>query len=124
MTVYQYAISTTATGLNYLFDLGVVAPKQAYQPASEYVELGNGDVQARGYSVIEWYWEYLSDAETTALRVFCANGSGEVHVRSLDEDLVWRTWRARMIWPTDAPDIDSDFRMKVAIRFNILELLS
>lgn len=120
MTPYEYAIGS-ALAPSYLFDIGVTAPKQLYSPASEYKELGNGDVIGRGYAVIEWYWAFLSDAEVTTLRAFCPTGSGLVYVRSLDADLDWHTYHARMIWPTDPPDVEIDYRMKVAIKFKILE---
>jgi len=118
---YEFALGS-ALAPDYLFDLGITdAPMQVYSPASEYKELGNGNVVGRGFSSIEWYWEILSDANTQTLRAFCPTGSGLVYVRSVDEDLAWHTYHARMIWPTDPPDVDFDYRKKVAIKFIILE---
>jgi len=121
---YEFGIGTAigpSSIPSYLFDLDVKAPRQTFIPSQEYKELGNGDVIGRGYSEIEWYFEYLSDEETIVLRSYCPTGSGLVYVRTPDEDLNWHTYYARMIWPTSPPDVDNDYRMKVEIKFIILE---
>ena len=118
----EFGLSTSLPA-TYLFDLDIKQPKQAYQPYSKVLELGNGTVKRMGYDVIEWYWAYLSDDETITLTAICPNGSAEVYVRSQDENLAWHTYRAKMIWPTDTPEIESDFRMKVTARFKVLETI-
>lgn len=118
--IYEYAIGLTQPP-DYLYDLGVVAPKQIYQPYSKILELGNGETKRMGYHTIEWYWEILPDEEVDILDTICPNGSVEVYVRSLDEFLAWHTFRAKMIWPVETPDIESGYRRKVVARFKVLE---
>jgi len=121
---YEFAIGSDAGSIEYLFDIPIIPPKQTYQPFSKYLQLGDGIVRGMGRAVIEWYWAYLTSAEAAALRALCPNGSAEVYVRSVDDSLTWHTYRSIMLWPPEAPDIDNDYRMKVPIKFMVIEVIS
>jgi len=118
---YEYAIGADAGSLEYLFDLDIKPPRQSYQPFSKWLDLPDGSRRGAGFPIALWEYAYLSDAEATQLRALCPNGSGEVHVRTLNDSLVWHTYRAMMTWPEDEPEVEIDHRMRVTIRFRILE---
>lgn len=122
--VYEYAIGATVDTVDYLFDLDISAPRQSYQPFSSHLELPDGSLRGMGFPVILWDYAYLEPDEATQYRALCPNGSGEVHIRSLDDGLVWRTYRANMMWPTEEPDVTIDHRMKVTLRFRVLEQIA
>lgn len=121
MARYQYALGTTESNLQYLFELKVKPPRQLYKPYSRILSLDDGTEKGTGWAVSEWYWAYLSDAEWTVLRTYCGGLSGEVYVRTLDEELNWHTYRAIMVMPTEPPDVENDARMKVLVMFKLLE---
>ena len=120
MSLPQFAVALTQPP-SYLFDLGITFPKQAFQPYSKVLDLGNGETKRMGYSMIEWYWAFLSITQIQNLAILCPNGSVEVYVRSLNQILAWHTYRAKMIWPAEAAEIENDYRMKVTARFRVLE---
>lgn len=113
-TRYEYQLN-----YQYLFDLNIVAPRQQYSPASDYQELGNGDQVERGYATIEWYWAFLDDDSWDVLSA----AVGDCVIRSLDDSLAWHNFHVKMLRPKSAPDVESDHRMKVTFKFNILEQL-
>jgi len=122
MTVYQFALSEIADPVNYLVEYGVPAPYQHFQKYSEGKAAADGTVTGRGWSWFEWYWNYLSQTHRDIIKAFCADDlSAEVYARTLDEELVWHTYRCRMVWPVESPDIQNSHSMKVSIRFIVLE---
>ena len=121
MARYQYALASLTQGLQYLFNLGIPAPKQAYQKYAKTYILGDGTTRGAGLPKVEWYWGFIEKEARDALKVFCPNGSAEVYVRTLNDELEWHTYRAVMIWPVGPPDIANDASLKFALTFRILE---
>lgn len=121
MTPYQYALSEIETPLNYLVEYGVRAPRQSYQKYSEAKEAGDGSITGRGWPFFEWFWSVINQTERDILRSFCPDDSAEVYARTLNDDLVWHTYRCKMVWPLEAPDIQNNSTMKLSIRFIVLE---
>ena len=121
MAVYQFALSTIATPLNYLVEYGVRAPRQHFQKYSEFKECGDGSVIGRGWPFFEWYWSVIEQAERDILKSFCPDSSAEVYARTLDEELDWHTYRCQMVWPLASPDIQNNSSFKLALRFIVLE---
>jgi len=118
---YQYAIGADAGSVEYLYDLGIIPPRQHFQKFSKYVTTGNLIERGMGFPIIEWYWAFLDSDSADTLRAIVPDDSGEVRVRSLDDDLDWHTWRAVMVWPQDAPDVEKNHRLKVSVLFKCLE---
>lgn len=120
MAKYQYAIGTTAGDMTYLFALNITAPLANFKPYNQVVELGDGSVIGMGWSVAEWYWSFLTEEERDLLRTYCPALSAEVYIRTLDENLDWRNYRALMIWP-EAEDRQVGASMKFQLTFRIRE---
>lgn len=121
MARYQFAIGTTAGNMRYLFDLDIIAPLSNFKPYSQAVELGDGSVKGMGVPVSEWYWAFVSEEERDILKGYCPGLSAEVFIRTLDDNLDWRDFRALMIWPVESEDRQVGASMKFQLTFRIRE---
>lgn len=124
MAVYDYSIGLTEVGLTSLATLGVTWPLQTFKPFSKAVENGAGGVKGQGWPIAEWVWGFLEEDERDALKALCPGLSVEVYIRTLNADLDWRTYRALMIWPTEAEDRQVGSSMKFQLVFRIKEELA
>lgn len=121
MTVYQFALSNIPDPVNYLVEYGVPAPYQHFQKYSEAKPTADGSLIGRGWSWFEWYWNFLSPTNRDIIKSFCTDLSAEVYARTLDEEQVWHTYRCKMTWPVESPDIQNSHSLKISIRFVVLE---
>lgn len=121
MPTKEFALSDNPTPLNYLVEYKIPYPLQHYQRFSEAVIAADGSVVGRGWPVISWYWSFLDREYRDILKTFCPDSSAEVYVRTQDEELDWHTYRCKMNWPVQSPDIQNNFSMKLNIFFLVLE---
>jgi hypothetical protein len=118
---YQYAVGPTLESMQYLFVARVTAPQQTPIRYSRILTLGDANDRGTGWPVSEWYYPWMEPSEYNFYIGICPNQSGDVYVRTLDYLLAWHTFRAIMGWPKDNPEIQNDCRMKVLLRFKLLE---
>ena len=124
MAKYEYAIGTTASNMEYLFKLDIIPPLSNFKPYNQAVELGDGSIKGMGWQVAEWYWSFVSEEQRDLLKAYCPGLSAEVFIRTLDDALDWRDYRALMIWPVEAEDRQVGASMKFQITFRIREDIS
>lgn len=122
--IKQFALGATLETLTSLRALRVCEPSQLYSPYSKILEQEDGSERGTGWPVAEWFFSYLSDSEYNVFKTLCPGISNTVYVRTLDDLLAWHTYRAIMALPHEQPDVNNDFRMKMVVRFKILEVIS
>ena len=124
MARYQYAIGATQEGMQYLFELGIPAPKNSFTPFREVVSAGNGTVIGQGWGEEEWAWGFLSDTQRGVLKNLCAGLSAYVYIRTYNDSLAtpaWKDYRAIMLWTPGAEERDNDHRLKFGLVFRLIE---
>jgi hypothetical protein len=124
MARYEYAIGTTVESMQYLFQLKVKAPKQAFNPYSRLLSTNDGGEDGTGWPVAEWYYSFLTQTERDTLKTFCPGQSADVYVRTLNDDLEWTTYRAKMLWQFEAPEINNNATIRLTLRFRLLEVIT
>jgi len=121
---YSFEIGATQGGMLNLESLStpVIPPDWSYSDYSAEVELANGKVRGMGYPTASWIWGHLEKAERTKLRTFCTGKSAEVYIKTLVNDLSYKTFRAVMIWPAGEeptveiyPDFTLEFRHLIEV---------
>ena len=116
----EFQIGATAGGMVSLSSLGVPNPKYEYGLYAGEIVLGDGTARGVGFPVTVWHWSFLSAAQRTALRAYCAGKSAVVFIRSIKDDNTFTDFEAVMIWPTHEErqsgrviDFSLDFRNMV-----------
>jgi hypothetical protein len=103
MAAYEFKLGTYAGGvggLQLLSTLGVVWPAQVFLKSASEAEAGDGTLKGVGWSIAEWHWSYLSEAELTILRTYCPLRSSKVFVRTLNDSKAWTNYQGIMIMPS------------------------
>lgn len=123
----QYAIGTTQETMQYLFQLGVPEPRSEYKPFAIAVQTGGLGVLGQGFPTDLWDWNMIREPARAVLKGFCPGLSAQVYVRTYNDSLAtpaWEVYRARMLWTPEAEDRQNNARLKLMIRFRLLEQLA
>lgn len=96
--MYDYKLGATELGMDYLYNLGIVAPKSEFRPFSKSVVLGNGIKKGLGFSVAIWHWDYVTKEQRDNIRVFVDDLASEVYFRTRIEDDSYANFRGIMQW--------------------------
>lgn len=101
-------------------------PKSFYEPFADYVDLVDASRKGVGWASAEWHWDYLTQAQRNALRVYCTGASSTVYIRTRGNDssdqYVYLT--GTMIWPEGDEDKTAGRRLDFTIRFRNLTSFS
>lgn len=121
MTLENYAIGTTYGGLTNLANLTtpVNYPKSHPLPYAETKTLGDYTERGIGAPNTVWHWAVLTQAMRDQLRTFCPGASASVYIttRSLENDGLFRTYTAIMVWPSQSEEYDAKHRTGFDIIF-------
>lgn len=77
----------------------LMPPRATPVMASNPIELASGHVRAAGWLRCTWSWDFLTQNQYDVLRVFCTNKSGDVFIKTRDEDGDFTEYTAIMVWP-------------------------
>lgn len=99
-----YSIGTTSS-MTDLMSLAtpVAYPKSTFKPYTEVVALASGGNRGVGAPVVEWRWGYLTQAQRTMLRTYCAGASATVYIstRANDTSDAFVTYTGKVNWPLE-----------------------
>lgn len=95
---YAYQLGATEPGMDYLYNLGIVAPKSEFRPFSKNVVLGNGIKKGLGFPVAIWHWDYVTKDQRDNIRAFIDGLSSEVYFATRIEDDSYVSFRGVMTW--------------------------
>lgn len=107
-------------GLDTLDSLGIKSFSIDIESAhyTEYIELGDGTVQAQGWLEAEWHLNGVRDAAYTLLVAYRTGQSTELYIRTVSEDgKTLKNYKAVMVWP-EGP-IVRDHTTNVVLDFTI-----
>lgn len=99
MTLPQYAIGTTAGGIQSLTELGIPLPKADVVDYAEYVENGAGELVGQGWLATRWRWAVLHVDDQAVLTAY----AGTCYIRTLTENADYATYSALMVLPPRKP---------------------
>ena len=118
-----YAIGTTSSPTN-LQSLAtpVTYPRSRPQAYAETKTLGDLTERGIGAPTTVWHWDVIPQAERDMLRTFCPGASANVYITtlSLDNDGLFRTYSAVMVWPSLTEVYDARYRTGFDIQFRRL----
>lgn len=122
MAVYSYELGTTAGNMANLEDMSpaVFAPKHGRIEYSRPVTTGDGQVKGLGWLTTSWHWDFMTQAQYTQLKTYCANLSASVFIKTKNNSNTYSTYSAIMLWPTQEPEHDHSKLLDVTIEFRAL----
>jgi hypothetical protein len=123
MTHGFYAISLTPSPtLLESLAVPVTYPKSRPQAYQETKVLGDLTERGIGAPTTIWHWDAIPQAERDMLRTFCPGASAPVYITtlSLDNDGLFRTYSAVMVWPSLSEVYDAKYRTGFDILFRRL----
>lgn len=120
--MYEFSLGTTAGNLVNIESLTtpVYPPRADYKKFAEEAMLGDGSVRGLGAPRATWHWGFLSAAQRSALRAYCAGASSQVYVRTPDDLLAFHTYRAILFWPKEE-EVEAERMLDLAIEFKLIE---
>lgn len=126
----DFRIGTTLGGMQTLDSIliaeGSVDPDWSFQPYSQSIRLGSGQVKGQGFSIAKWRWNIMSDDNREVLRDFVGDElSATVYIRTatnetIDGEIVYADFQAIMNWPDQDEDFQSDKVLSLIIIFTHL----
>lgn len=96
--MYEYQLGATELGMDYLYNLGIVAPKSEFRPFSKNVITGNGQKKGLGFPVAIWHWDYVTKDQRDNIRAFVDGLSSTVYFRTRIEDDSYADFVGIMNW--------------------------
>jgi hypothetical protein len=119
---YEYKIGTTYGGLTNLEDMAtpIPAPKHSLIEYSKPTILGDTTVRGLGWRRTTWHWDFLTQAQYTALRVLCAALSSFVYINTRKNDGSYQVYTATMIWPANEPEFVNNKLLDIDVEFRAL----
>jgi hypothetical protein len=119
MAQYQYKIATTYAGLTNLEDIVGLqsAPHHSLIEYSQPTTVGDAAVKSLGWRMTTWHWDFLTQAQYTALKTFCAALSASVYIQTKKNDGTYQIYTAIMHWPTKEPEYESGRLLDITVEF-------
>jgi len=126
MTAERYGIGINQEGAAGVVALEVVGIVQ--EPRGEWSEgpradLADGYVRYTGNPIATWTWDFIRPASRNALRVYCTGPSATVYIQTIDNEEVFKIYKAILRWPEERPQVGFPRRNKFefVVEFLILE---
>ncbi len=122
MALHSYQIGSSSVTTN-VESLGtpLPAPRSTWNDYSQNIELADGSVRGGGWAVATWTWDFLTQAQRTQLKSFCAGKSAIVWIRTKDESESYVYKTGVCVWP-DGPLVRRDgVLLDFVLRFQALE---
>ena len=126
MPIYSYKIGTSGSGTAGMTNIEslttpIPAPHSSFQPYSQAIPLGNGQIRGGGWQVAEWKWGFLTRGQRDQLRTFCTTASNVVTIstRTNESADTYANFSAIMIWPQEETK-DAGRRIPFVVKFQKL----
>jgi hypothetical protein len=116
---YSYQIGTSYGTLANLETLAtpVSAPRHTLLVYSKPTPLSDGSVRALGWPTTTWHWDFLTQAQYTALRAYCSGLSAVVYINTKKNTAAYQTYRATMLWPEQEPEYTAGKLLDITVKF-------
>jgi hypothetical protein len=124
MTLQNYQIGTTSSTTNVeSLTTPLKPPRSTWNEYSQAVETADAGVRGAGWKVVTWTWDYITIAQRTQLRTFCAGKSATVYIRT---KVLTGTYPAyeyltgKMVWPDGPEEMRNGRILNVTLEFRAL----
>lgn len=122
MAKYQFMIGLTQNTMTNLEDFGIFPPKSSFRVGVNRINLGDGTVRDVGYSIVIWFWGFLTLFQRDLLRQYCPGSSSHVWIRTrINDGDRYADAKAIMIWPIEEQREIGGIRIEFSIEFRLLE---
>jgi hypothetical protein len=122
MAAYEYKIGTSYAGMVNLEEMtpAVFAPKHSLIVYSKPVNTGDAGVKGYGWRSTTWHWDYLTQAQYSALRTICPGMSVQVYINTRVNTGTYASYTAMMVWPSQEPEYIAGRLLDITVEFRAL----
>ena len=125
--IYDFEIGSDTSDLSNLFALTppVHYPKTAWHPYAGVKDLDDNSQRGVGLPSVTWHWATITQAERDKLRTYCCDSASAalasadvaIKTRTNEDSSDFKTYLAKMIWPSLEEEYDAKTRQDFSITF-------